>query len=143
VTFGGLTIATLAVIGVIAAYLQSAAFSQRARDYLVVEIEQRTGAKVTLKNFNWSFWQQHIHLDDLTLHGLEPAGHGALAHFAHIDIGLNFRTLIEHRIDLFELTFTQPVSSPTTPDGRQILQQRKQDLRINLLTFMSRSRTSM
>src|SRR5438045_1383732 len=99
--FGGLIIAILAALSVLAAYLNSAAFNGRARDYIVNEIEQRSNAKVMLENFSWNFWRQRIRLDNLTLRGSEPAYHAALAHFARIDIGLNFRTLIEHHIDLF------------------------------------------
>src|SRR3954469_15744161 len=98
----------LALIGVIFAYLNSSAFSERAHEYIIHEIEQRTGAKAALRNFDWNFRQQRFRLDDLTLRGAEPVDHAPLAHFARIDIGLNFRSLIRHRVDLFELTFSQP-----------------------------------
>src|SRR5437868_11193997 len=90
--FAGLVLAFLAIAGVIVAYLNSVDFSERARDYVVNEIEQRIGAKATLRDFSWSFWQQRIQMQDLTLRGLEPADHPALAHFSRIDVGLNFRT---------------------------------------------------
>src|SRR6266700_487041 len=98
--FGALVIAGLAVAGILAAYMHSAAFGERIHHYIVSEIEQRTGATVTLKSFSWDFWQRRIRLDDLTLRGLEAAGHPPLAHFARIDVGLKLRTLLERRIDL-------------------------------------------
>src|ERR1051326_1561635 len=100
---GILVVAILMAIGGIIAYLKSSAFEARARSYIVEEIERRTGATVTLKTFDWSFWHQRFHLEDLILRGLEPADHAPLARFGSIDIGLNFRTLLEHRIDLYEL----------------------------------------
>src|SRR5262245_869156 len=109
----------LAMIGGIVAYLNSPAFDARARRYIVQEIEQRTGAKVTLDKLYWSLWQRRFRLENLTLRGLEPAEQAPLAHFSRIDIGLNFRTLLQHRIDLFELTVTRPeFHIVVTPDGR-------------------------
>ena len=105
---GVLMFAVAAAISALAAYLKSPAFKSRARQYIVRELEQRTGATVTLKSFDWSFWRQRFRLDGLTLHGLEPAEEAPLAQFKRIDIGLNFRTLLEKKIDLFELTFTEP-----------------------------------
>ena len=52
-------------------YLQSPAFEARARQYVVNEIERRTGATVTLQTFHWNFWQERFRLEQLTLHGGE------------------------------------------------------------------------
>ncbi len=98
----------LGAAGIFLAYLNSSAFHARARDYIVQEIEKRTGATVTLQRFNWNLLRRHFHIEDLTLHGLEPAGQAPLAHVESIDIGLNIRTLLEKHIDLFELTVNHP-----------------------------------
>jgi translocation and assembly module TamB len=109
----------IATTGGIVSYFKSPAFDARARRFIVEEIEQRTGAKVTLKNFGWSFWQRRIWLENLTLRGLEPEYQAPLAYFNRIDIGLNFVTLLQRRIDLFELTFTRPgFHILVTPDGK-------------------------
>ena len=97
-----ITIAIAGAVGGVVAYFNSPAFDGRVRRYLVQEIERRTGATVTLKNFEWSFWQRRMRLEDLILRGLEPAEDAPLAHFSRIDIGVNFRMLLEHRIDLSE-----------------------------------------
>jgi translocation and assembly module TamB len=100
-------------------YLESPAFKSRAREYIVRELEKRTGAAVMLKSFDWSPWHQRFRLDGLTLHGLEPAEDAPLAQFKRIDIGLNFRTLLEKKIDLFEMTFTEPqFHLLVSPDGK-------------------------
>ena len=114
-----ITIAIAGAVGGVVAYFNSPAFDGRVRRYLVQEIERRTGATVTLKNFEWSFWQRRMRLEDLILRGLEPAEDAPLAHFSRIDIGVNFRMLLEHRIDLYELTITQPeFHILVTPDGK-------------------------
>src|SRR5262245_34891558 len=116
---GVVVIALLAASAGVVSYLNSPAFNIRARRYIANEIERRTGAKVTVDGLYWSLWQKRIQLDDLILRGSEPAGHTPLAHFTRIDIGLNFRSLLQRRIDLYELTFTQPeFHILVTPDGK-------------------------
>ena len=55
---GLIAIAIIVAIAGVVAYLNSPAFDARARRYIVQEIQRRTGATVTLKNFDWSFWQR-------------------------------------------------------------------------------------
>ena len=60
-----LTFAVILLVGAVVAsavYLKSPAFEARARRYIVEEIERRTGGKVTLKDFDWSFWQRRIRI---------------------------------------------------------------------------------
>ena len=114
-----IVIAILALIGSGIGYLKSPAFDAKARRYVEQEIQHRTGARVTLNDFGWSFWSRRIRLEDLTLRGLEPSDEAPLAHFSRIDIGVNLRTLLQHRIDLFELTISQPeFHILVTPDGK-------------------------
>lgn len=98
----------LAVLGGLVVYINSPAFEEQARRYIVKEIERRTGGKASLAHFDLSFWHQRFRLAGLTLRGLEPEHQAPLAQFKHIDIGLNFRTLFQKRIDLFELSLTEP-----------------------------------
>jgi len=141
--FGGLVIVLVTLIVVLASYLNSDAFGDRVRHYIVDGIEQQTGAKVTLRAFSWNYRQQRIRLDDLTLRGLESSDHAPLVHFTRIDIGLNFRTLFERRIDLFELTFDQPeLHVSVTPDGKTNFpflksqpQQKPSDFKVSVKNF--------
>jgi translocation and assembly module TamB len=119
VAFAAVAIVIVATIAGLVAYIKSPAFDARARQYIVEEIERRTGAKVTLANFDWSFWEQRFRLEGLILRGLEPADQAPLAYINRIDIGLNFRTLLQRRIDLFELTIREPEFHViVTPDGK-------------------------
>ena len=98
----------LALAGGLILYISSPAFEEQARRYIINEIERRTGGKASLKTFDWNFRDQRFRLEDLTLRGLEPAGEAPLAHFDRIDIGLNFRTLLQKRIDLSGLKLDRP-----------------------------------
>src|SRR4051794_23732772 len=109
----------MATVVAVVSYFESADFEARARNYIVQEIERRTGATVTLDNFHWSFWQRRIWLEGLTLHGLEPAGEASLGYVRRIDIGLHFRSLLQRRVDLFELRISHPeFHIVITPDGK-------------------------
>ena len=103
-----LALCVLALVGGLVVYVNSPAFGEKARRYVVREVERRTGGEASLRKFNWNFWQQRFRLQDLTLRGLEPQDQAPLAHFDQIDIGLNFQTLFQKRIDLFELTLSRP-----------------------------------
>jgi translocation and assembly module TamB len=118
-TLSALLIAFLAVIGMIVVYLRSAAFHLRARQYIVEQIARKTGAVATLGDFNWSFLHRSIILDDLTLRGLEPAEEAPLVHIRRIEVGVRLRMLLEHRIDLSDLTVSQPeLHLLVQPDGK-------------------------
>jgi translocation and assembly module TamB len=94
--------------GAFFAYLNSPAFERRAKDFVIEELERRTGAQVSLEEFDLALWDQRFRLEGLTLRGLEAPSDPPLAHLSRIDVGLRFRTLFQRRIDLFELTITQP-----------------------------------
>ncbi len=138
-----LAIAIIAAIAGVVGYLNSPAFEARARSYIVAEIERRTGARVTLNRLTWNFWQRRFRLEDLILRGLEPENEAPLAHFSRIDVGLHFRTLLQNRIDLFELTITHPeFHIVVTPDGKTNfpspdtqLRQKPLDFKISIQNF--------
>ena len=114
-----IAIVILAAIGGLVVYISSPAFEEQVRRFIVREIERRTGTMVTLNRFDLNLWHQRFRLEDLTLRGLEPDNEAPLAHFERIDIGLNYRTLFQKRIDLFELTLTRPAFHiQVYPDGK-------------------------
>jgi len=116
---GTIAIVILAVIGGLVVYVNSSAFEEEARRFIVREIARRTGTTVTLNKFDLDLWHQRFRLEDLTLRGLEPDNEPPLAHFERIDIGLNYRTLLQRRIDLFDLTITRPdFHVLVSPDGK-------------------------
>src|SRR5262249_22732782 len=116
--FGVLLVALL-VVGALSVGFIKAALDARARQYIVQQIEKNTGARVELGAFRWSILRQRVVLEDLSLHGLEAAEEAPLARVSRIEIGVNLRTLLQKRIDLFELTIFQPEAHiVVAPDGR-------------------------
>ena len=103
-----IALAFLALVGGLVIYINSPSFEREARGYIVRQIEKQTGAEVTLDDFNWSLRRQRVHLGGLILRGLEPRNGPPLASLPAIDVGINFRSLFQKKIDLFELTLTKP-----------------------------------
>lgn len=119
VGLAAIVVAFLALAGMIAAYLRSDAIRLRARQYIVEQIQRKTGTTVRLGDVQWSLLKQNVILDDLLIRGLEPVEESPLAHIRRIEVGINLRTLLEHRIDLSEITVTQPeFHLLVTPDGK-------------------------
>ena len=138
---GILTILVLSLVAAFDVYLRSPAFEARVRKSVIQQLEQTTGASVSLKNFTWSFWERRIRIDDLTLRGSEPPEDDPLARINHIEVGINLRTLLQRRVDLFELTVYQPEFHVIVgPDGRtnfpsRQMQQQPMNFRISIENF--------
>jgi translocation and assembly module TamB len=103
-----IALAFLALAGGLVIYINSPSFEREARGYIVRQIERQTGAEVTLDEFNWSLRRQRVHLGGLILRGLEPRNGPPLASLPTIDVGINFRSLFQKKLDLFELTLSKP-----------------------------------
>src|SRR5208282_764757 len=58
---------------IIAAVFESGLAEHWMRGALVSRLEQATGARVEMRGFRFHFWNLHLEIDDLTLHGLEAA----------------------------------------------------------------------
>src|SRR5947208_12778526 len=67
-------LAVVADVAGVFLYITSSAFKERARVYVIRQIEQNTGAAVTLNHLSINLRQQHFRLDGLVLRGLEPPG---------------------------------------------------------------------
>ena len=53
---------------------------------VIAKLEEITGGKVELKGFQWNLSKLQFEADDLTIHGLEPAGEVPYAHADHLQI---------------------------------------------------------
>ena len=100
-------IAISAITGLIV-YVSSPSFKETARQYALRAIEEETGGTATLGRLYWNLWTQRVSLFDITVHGTEPADGSPLVHIESIEAGVNLRSLLERRVDLFELTVTRP-----------------------------------
>src|SRR5688572_12853652 len=98
----------VSLFGGLFVYINSAGFKDRIRQSLVREIEARTGTSAALGKVRWNLREQRIFLEDITLRGLEPADGPPLARIESITAGVNFRSLLQRRLNLFQLTITRP-----------------------------------
>jgi translocation and assembly module TamB len=103
-----IVVVAISAIAGLMVYVSSPAFKETARQYALRAIEDETGGSATLGRLNWNWWTQRVSLFDITVHGTEPADGSPLVHIESIEAGVNFRSLLKRRLDLFELTVTRP-----------------------------------
>src|SRR4030095_5361662 len=135
----GLVLLVVSVSLVVGLYIfiNSPAFNERIRTFVVEKIATYTGAQVSLGKLRWSLKQQRVVLEDLTLRGPEPASDPPLAHVESISAGVNFRSLLNRHIDLSDLHIVNPeirlrvdskgrttLPSPAPPETEKTLESR-------------------
>ncbi|MGA8144704.1 MAG: translocation/assembly module TamB domain-containing protein [Candidatus Acidiferrales bacterium] len=92
------------------------------RHIVVNQIEQRTGARVSLGGFHLHAWHLRAEFDDLTLHGLEAPTAPPLFHAAHVNLAIRILSLFGGEIAIDELVFDQPqLSVRFDKDGKSNL----------------------
>jgi hypothetical protein len=105
---GLVALATISAIGGALIYVSSPQFKETARQYVLRAIESETGGRATIGRLYWDWWTQRVSILDLTIRGSEPADAAPLAHIESIEAGINIKSLLKRRLDLFELTVTRP-----------------------------------
>src|SRR4051794_21428837 len=90
-------------------YLSSDSFANRVRLKVIAKLEEITGGKVELKGFQWNLSKLQFEADDLTIHGLEPAGEVPYAHANHLRIQIKIIALFSGEIGLRYAGFDRPV----------------------------------
>jgi autotransporter translocation and assembly factor TamB len=100
-------------------YLNSPQFNERLRAFVVQKAAEHTGARVTLGSFQWSVRSQQLVLKDITFRGTEPESEPPLGHIESISAGIKLRSLLQRRIDLFDLQIVGPeIHLRVDADGR-------------------------
>jgi translocation and assembly module TamB len=89
-------------------YLNSPQFNERLRTFVVQKAGEYTGARVSLGSFEWSVRSQQLLLKDITFRGTEPESEPPLGHIESISAGIKLRSLLQRRIDLFDLQIISP-----------------------------------
>ena len=89
-------------------YVNSPEFDKLVRDFVIQKAKEYTGAEVSMGSIRWSLRERRIVLEDVTLHGTEPPTDPPLAHIESITTGIHFRSLLQRRVDLFELQIINP-----------------------------------
>src|ERR1700678_3757998 len=78
------------------------------RKTLVEQLELRTGARVDLGGFHLHALRLQAELDDLTLHGLEPASSKPLFHADRVNAGITILSLFRKEFKVDELIAERP-----------------------------------
>src|SRR5271154_5467382 len=74
-----------------------------ARDVLVQQLEERTGARVELGGFHLHAWRLHAELVNLTLHGLETSGEPPMFHADRVQVGITVLSFLHRQFKIDEL----------------------------------------
>ena len=102
-------IVLLAVVIAAGLYLSSDSFANRVRLKVISKLEEITGGRVELKTFRWNLSKLQFEADDLTIHGLEPAGEVPYAHADHLNIQVKIIALFSGQIGLRYAGLERPV----------------------------------
>jgi translocation and assembly module TamB len=97
----------LLVVG-LAVYINSASFHNLVRKKVITTLEDATGGRVELRSLNWRLFQLEFVADDLTIHGLEPAGEQPYAHIDHLKIRAKIISLFSREIGLNYVGASRP-----------------------------------
>ena len=108
IAFALLVLISLSAITGVYLYLNSPQFNARLQSFVVQKAAEYTGTRVSLGGFHWSVKTQRLELEDLTLRGTEPDSEPPLGHIQSISAGIRLRSLLQRRIDLFDLQIVQP-----------------------------------
>ena len=99
----------LAVLGVVR-YVDSAEFHERARQFIIGQIEQATGGRVELQSVGWTLARLQFELNGLTIHGKEAANEAPLLRAEQVRARMKLAALLGHRISLHELIVVHPLA---------------------------------
>jgi len=108
-----LWLATAAVLLVVVVggvmYLRSARFEEVVRHRLVSVLEEVTGGKVELQSLHWRLSRLEIEANNLTVHGLEPAGQVPLLHLDRLYARVRVISFVDRQVNLRALRLDRPV----------------------------------
>jgi translocation and assembly module TamB len=111
-------ITLLALVIAAGLYLSSDSFANRVRLKVITKLEEITGGRVELKTFRWNLSKLQLEADDLTIHGLEPAGEVPYAHADRLSIQVKIIALFSGEIGLHFAGLERPVIHiMVLPDG--------------------------
>ena len=90
-------------------YAESPQFNQRARLYVVEQIERASGGRVELQRLSWNWHRLEFELDGLTIHGTEAADEAALLQVERARARLSWTELLAGKLVLSELQVLHPL----------------------------------
>lgn len=99
----------LAALGVIR-YLESAGFHERARLFVVAQVERSIGGRVELQSVAWNVARLQLRFEGLTIHGKEAATEAPLLRVQQVRARVKLAPLLRGRISLQELAVMRPLA---------------------------------
>jgi translocation and assembly module TamB len=114
----GVAILLAVCVVLLAWYANSSGFQDRVRRQVIATIEQATGGRVELKAFRWRLIHLELEAEDLTIHGLEPAGEIPYAHIDKLRVQAKILSFFSPKVGLSLLVAERPVFHLIiNPDG--------------------------
>jgi translocation and assembly module TamB len=99
----------IGVIVLVVTFIFATGLAERwARNALINEIEQGTGARAEISAFHFRLWGLRAEIDGLTLHGQEAAGEPVLFHADRIDASIRIISFFGRQIALDQLIVQRP-----------------------------------
>jgi len=101
-------IVLFAVAGLVLLAFETGLVEHWVRHTFINQLAQRTGARVELGGFHLHAWRLRVEMDNLTMHGLEPADSSPLLHVAHVELQLRILSFFAKQFALEELLLDRP-----------------------------------
>jgi translocation and assembly module TamB len=106
------------LVGSLAWYASTPAFTAHVHQVVVDVLERATGGRVEMGSFRWSVRHFTIDVDDLTIHGKEDPGEIPYFHVRHLILDASLLTFLTPRIRLTSLLAVSPTFHLiVSPDG--------------------------
>jgi translocation and assembly module TamB len=101
-------LAALLLVAVIVVLVETGLAGRWMRRAVIAQIEGMTGGSVELREFRFHPWTLSAELNDLTIHGSEPAGSPPMFHAGSVVVNLRIVSFFGRRMALDELRVDQP-----------------------------------
>ena len=106
------------LIGGVMWYASTPQFENRVRQRVIAILEGATGGRVELGAFRWRLLRLEFEADNLTIHGLEPAGQVPYAHIDRLFVRVKIISFFRTKVGLNYLEADHPVIHLIVyPDG--------------------------
>jgi translocation and assembly module TamB len=105
------TLGILIVIGVVGGllFLRTESFRQVAIRTIVKDVDESTGGRAKVRNFDFQLSTLTARLYDITIHGHELASQPPLLHVDKLTVGLTIPSILRRKVNLKELSIEHPV----------------------------------
>ena len=106
------------LVGSLAWYASTPAFTTHVRQAVIDVLERATGGRVEMGTFRWSARHFTIDVEDLTIHGKEGPGEIPYFHVKHLTLDASLLTFFTPKLRLTSLTAVSPTFHLIVlPDG--------------------------